>query len=627
LYVVVVLSGATFSSLGIIELREDPQHPLGTTWGTPNGLRTDEFLTLTSIELNVMSLGHSSHSPLTESPDLTFMVSSGQPFETILFFENNLLRLGPWLPDTMLFAAVRGLSFLILALTLPRLLRRIGGATRPLSWFGYGLVVLAPTSVWWSFTPVRIAAIASLGSYLLVVARSRLAVSSSLRQRAFALWLAGVGGISLARLATYYVPWGLTIGLPLVVAAVSWLLWSRPRRAGLLSLAVGAGTGGLLLALTFWENRETLRATLGTVYPGLRRASGDAVDAFHLFGAPGLWQVRGGETPVLENNSEIASAFLVCGLWALLVALMRRPTRTPPSEQRAAAWGLGVSAALWLSWCTVSWGGVGAHVPLLNLVTPPRAAQTVGYSASLLLVLVLSRAEHLGRRGSLIAAVACALATAYGVADLRHALPGLSTTDVWISSGGVAVCVVAVSMWPRWFTVAPVCLLLAWSMSFVNPVQFGLGDMRATDAAEAARALGDRARADGMVIASDSPFVSALLVSNGAPALTGWQIAGPDQDQWRLLDPSGSKEEMWNRGASYLLMSFAGAPGSTATMAVPSPDMVVVTVDPCGLPAGLRVGMLISQADLDLPCLKHDSTFTWVGVPQYVYTVQDPKTS
>ncbi len=185
-------------------------------------------------------------------------------------------------------------------------------------------------------------------------------------------------------------------------------------------LGVGAVCGGALLALVFWENADAVRATLDTAYPGLRRSTGDALASFHLFGAPGLFHMTNGEAPAIGNQSEISSAFLVCGLWALLVSM--RPSDATRA-QRAAVWTLGLSLAVWVAWCSAGWGAFGASLPLLNLVAPPRAAQTVGYAAALLLCLVLSRAARIGPWPALVVAAACGLATAYGVTNLRAALP------------------------------------------------------------------------------------------------------------------------------------------------------------------------------------------------------------
>lgn len=618
-YVLVVLTRASTSSLGVEHLRQDPSRPLGTTWGEANPVRSDEWLTQTPIELAVLARGHSSHSPLAESADVIFQLSSGQPVESVFFFETTLLRLGPWLPDAMLFAAWRALPLLVLALTLPPLLRRLG-ATRPLSWLGYALVVLAPTSLWWSFTPVRILMFASLGGFLLLAARDRWRPGAPRRDVVTGVALAAVAGLVLARLGTYYVPWSLTVGLPLVVAVAAHLLWSAPRRQGLLVLGVGGTTGAVLLALVFRENADALAAAFDTVYPGQRRSSGQAMPPYHLLGAPGLVAMRDGVGPVVANSSEIASAFLLCGLWAAMLAPRLRAGALP--AQRAALWALGGATVLWLVWSTVSWGTFGEHLPLLNLVPGPRAAQTVGYPASLALCVVLSRVAPTGLRGALPVATACALATAYGVSSLQQALPGIGLATIAVCALVVGALVLVTTVWRSWPAVAAIAVALLASGSFVNPVTFGLGDLRESRAAGASRVLADKARAEGTFVAADNPFVSALLVANGVPSLTGYQSSGPDEDTWRLLDPEGRHEEQWNRGASFLRMSFGVRPGDDTTMANPNPDIIEVGLDPCGVDPRLALGRVVSgAAELPFPCLTRESSFLWGGTRQYVYAV------
>ncbi len=209
---------------------------------------------------------------------------------------------------------------------------------------------------------------------------------------------------------------------------------------------------------------------------------------------------------------------------------------------------------------------------------------------------MLSRATRFGPGTALVVAVTCGLVTAYGVANLRAALPSLSTTEVWVTALVVSGCVGVVTLFPqRWWSVLPACLVLLWTGAQVNPVVFGLGDLRASGAAGAARQIGAAARANGTSVASDDPFVSALLVANGAPSITGWQITGPRQELWRVLDPDGSDEELWNRGASYLRMTFDGAPGTEPVIANPNPDIIQVSLDPCAIPAELDVRTLIAE--------------------------------
>ena len=619
-YGVLVLTGATYSSLGVDVLRQDPAHPLGTTWGEPNWLRSDEFITQTALELNVLSEGRSTHSPLAQSADLITQQSSGQAFESVLFLDSTLLRLGPLLPDTMLFAAWRMLPFLLLTLALPPLLRRFG-ATRPMSWLSTVIVFLSPAALWWSFTPVRILAYAATGSLLLVMASEQW-TRGGRRRQALGLVCAAVGGILVARLGTYYVPWSITVGLPPVLATAAYLLAPvATRRVALGVLSLGALVGGTFLALTFWENSAALLANLNTVYPGQRRTTGTQMPAFHLFGAPGLSVERNGEAPVVANQSEISSAFLLCGVWALALAGRMRPE--PDPGRRAATWVLAGATALLTAWAAVNWGGLGESVPLLNFVSAPRAAQTVGVVASLLLGVVLSRVDRITLRQALPAALACAAVTAYGVSSLQSALPTITTTRVFVTSLVVGVLVLVVTRWRHWTTVLAVTAVLVGTGWWINPVTFGLGDLRASGAAATARAVGDRAEREGTYVATDDPFVDAMLVANGLPMVTGYQPSGPVVDKWLVLDPERRYEDAWNRGASYLRMSFAGKPGSDPVIEAPGADSILVTVDPCGIPEELRVRRLITPSKLTGTCLKQEKKLQWKGVPVRVYSVAD----
>jgi hypothetical protein len=334
--------------------------------------------------------------------------------------------------------------------------------------------------------------------------------------------------------------------------------------------------------------------------------------------------------PLMLNQSELSSGFLVCGLWAAMLWRWLRPTGPSRSAElptahdrtlddlarpdgdafdvargrRYALVTLAVSLMVWTAWATISFGPLGERIPLLNVVTPPRAAQTVGFSAALLLSLVLSQVSS---------------ATAYGVSDLRSALPTVSAGDVWAVSVVTALAVGVITLYRHsWVPVAATALVLGGLGATVNPIIFGLGDLRASGAAGHVRELGATARSAGLHVVSDDWSVDALLVANGAPALTGYQVTGPVRDEWAKVDPDGRYETNWNQGASYLKMEFAGGPGADAVVTNPKADVILVTVDPCRLDE-LDVGYLISNEPRPQRCLIPEGEFLWNGIPQYIY--------
>ena len=338
-YAVIVLAGLSTSSLGLLSVEGTGQG--AEQWGTSLPIRSDEWLTQAPIDLSVLAAGSSTAPALSQDPDLIYQVSSGQVVESVLFHEGNFLRLGEWLPDEMLFAAFRAWPWLLLVLALPPLLRRMG-ASRPMSWLGLVLVLLAPASLWWSFMPVRIMAFAAAGSYVLWLARDRMVAG----RRVTAVLQAGLAGILLARLVTYYVPWSLTLGVPIVVATGVYLVVDRAtRRQALLTIGVGALVSVAVLAGTLLENAASLSAELNTVYPGLRRVTGETQTAAQLLGGPGLFEMEAVGAPAILNQSEISSGFLVCALWAAVI--WRRAWAGATSAQRGAIVTLAAATGLW----------------------------------------------------------------------------------------------------------------------------------------------------------------------------------------------------------------------------------------------------------------------------------------
>jgi len=500
-----------------------------------------------------------------------------------------------------------------------------------MSWLAVALTLAAPSAVWWSFMPIRVLGIASAGCYLLILAADRARRGHGGR----ALALAAAAGVLLPRLVTYYVPWSVTIGVPLVLATGVYLIWRREeRRAGLAVVGAGAVVGAFLLAGTFWENWSALHAELNTVYPGLRRSSGEAMTPFQLFGAPGLFDLESYAVGGDYNQSEISSAFLICGVVALLLWPLAWARTT--SRERATHVALGLFTLLELSWITLTWGSIGEHIPGMSSLLPGRVAQTIGFPASLLMCLVLSgwarttppstpaRVSPELRRALAVGAVA-AVVTGYGTSTM---LAELDDMPVWHSTIAAVVtgALAALLVWrpASWMPVAVTSLVVVLAGINANPVTFGLGEVRTSPAADRARAMRAHGVAADSRVVADSMITNALLVANGVPTLSGYQVTGPVEDAWEEVDPNRRYEEIWNRGASYLLFSFDGRPGADPVVIKEQNDVIRVRTDACWLAdSSFGVDRLITVAPLDSPCARRiGRKLAWGGFEQFVYVVR-----
>ncbi|MDQ0690384.1 hypothetical protein [Arthrobacter sp. W4I7] len=613
-----VLFGITTSNIGISDLRQDPDNPLGWQLGPSRPIRSDEIHAFSAIVISILAThGAPALSPLAARADLVHRFPTDGFFEQFVFFDSTMLHASAIIPEDMLFAAHWWLPSLILLLAMPTWFHQLGRSRR-YGWFAAILILVSPSSAWWSLMPVALIAYTLAGCVLMIAAFQRFQQG----QRLIPGVIAVVGGILIAGLPSFYAPWSLLLGLPVLIGSTLWILlrpcaWA-PR---LKSILITGGTALVFGVGTLLENREGLEALLNTVYPGSRRAEAEPQPLGRVLGAPALGPLQFDE-PVGINASELSSSFTVFFVWIIVILLAAQWRLT--FRNNVIEWTFGTWSLLWIVWISTGLGPKSQKLPLLNLVTPPRAAQVVGVLAVILIGLLLSRwSPPASWRIPLLAGGGCALATAYAASLLKASdLPSISTGLIILAAAGVGLAVAVITKYPqrRWPLI--LCMLLAaLPMVRANPILAGLGDLRASDTAKAVGAQAAAARAEGRLWAADSPALNTLLLTNGMPSLSGLQRSGPDVVAWQKLDPDSAFASKWNRGGGYIFFSWA--PGQPTSFWTNDFDAVGVTVDPCELKSAWQsLDKIVSSQPLDAACLSLDSELQWQGKPSYVYAVR-----
>lgn len=618
LYLILTLSGASFSSIGIGELRENPESPDGVMLGDARAIRSDEWLTGTPFNLRVLATGETEdRNPLT-APEGFLSGQPAGPVSSVVLFDATLQRLAHAASDSILYSARVWLPFLLLALAAPPWFRYVTGSRR-MGWFAAALITLSPVTAWWSFIPVAILGPALAGAVALIMTTR--AWTSGNPARAVGLGLLSV--LLLARSPFNYQPWVIVL-VPAVLAVTS-LSLVVPRRTRKKAATV-VGAVGLVTAtvvgVALLENRAALEAVSGTIYPGDRVATGSPNTFQLLFGATNLSVLT--ENPGLTgpNQSELASSFTVALVWCVLLLASVGRTRSP--AQRSGVVAIMLVTGVWLAWCTVAMGTVGAAIPLLNIVPSVRAAQVLGILTVIALCLVLPRLpDRPPIRLALVSAVTAAAISGYAGSLLRQEnVPGLSLTAIWLSAIVVAVIVFVITWRPRRWWGYAAGVLAAGSMVWnVNPLLFGLADLRESEIAGELLPIGEGDRRADELWVSDTYATDTLLAATGVPALSGRQISGPDRQAWEGLDPGREHQDVWNRGGAFIW--FQWTDDATLTWSNPSDDVILMTGSPCTV-AELEEDLtsVISSHPLELPCLTATDTFGWGGVARYVYAVR-----
>lgn len=620
LYVLFVLAGITTSSLGVSYLREDPDHPLGHQVGESRTIRSDEWSTETPIWLGEMTgAAGTDANPLAAEPNYFAQLPSG-PFSAVTFFEGTALRLGPVLPDTMLFAAKWWLPALLLWMFTPDWFRLVTGRRR----WGYlaaALIFFAPATQWWSMRPVN-----TLGFMFAACALTIRAHGAFGDGRRWAVaGYAAAAAICYARFPSYYQPLAILVGLPLLVATVAFLFGSAARwRTTLLALLAVGVPAGLLTAATAWESLPSLQSGLDTVYPGDRVATGEANPLARVFAATvSGWAASVDEAGgAIINPTELASSFTL--LVPVLVILLVAQRWLGERAHRWAFVAMAAAAAFWLSWCTIDWGPIGERLPLVNRVPSYRGNNAAGFPATIAFCLFLAQwRPGPTLRAAVGSGATAGFVTAYAGSSLRGDwLPGLSLRLVWTAAAITAVVVFWLVWRPEsrlaYAAVVVAVVSLTWS---VNPLVVGLGDLRESGTAQRMLQEGEQARDEGTLWASDDEFFDSLLTSSGVPSLSGRQQIGPVAEQWRRLDEDGSHEDLWNRGGLHI--EFAWVPEAGIEWQQPYVDVVILKTSPCTLRQRVpELRHVVSTAPLPDACLVPQDPVTWRGSERYVYDVR-----
>lgn len=616
-YVFLILTGATTSSIGVGELRQDPEHPQGIQLGASSLIRSDEYNAFSPIAISIMATGTVPTTSVLAAPaDVVHRYSSGGFFETFVYFDSTMLRSAAVLPDEMVFAAHWWLPAVLLFLFLPKWFDQVG-ASRRMGWLAAFLIALSPAAAWWTMMPIQLIAYTLAGSSLLLSAYD----SFKSGCKSVPILQATAAGILLAGIPSFYIPWSLVLGLPVLTATALWLLtrhgsWLPKIKA----LGLAGGVALLFGVGTLIENRAGINALLDTVYPGSRRSTGEAQPFGFLFGAPYLGELKDA-VPVGSNQSEMSTAFAITFVWAVLVWL--GITAVGRWRDNIVPLVLATFGGVWLVWCTFNFGPLGAQIPLLNYVQPARAAQVCGIIGTLLVAVLLSRLEPGPHwRLSLTAALSTGLITAYAGSQLQLTyFPTASRTEALLAAAGVALGVFCVTSFPK--SVYPVGL--AAVLAFVpvygsNPLIFGLGDLRTSTTAKYFYEEGQVSRKAGTIWATDRAAVDTLLLANGVPSLTGVQRSGPDKEKWAALDPDRRFADDWNRGGGFI--QFVWTPGAPTTFSNNGGDRTIVHIDPCDLKKAIPSLKHITATDnISASCLSFEKELTWSGKSTRVYSV------
>jgi hypothetical protein len=492
------------------------------------------------------------------------------------------------------------------------------------------LVVLSPFVQWWtgSWTGTSVGYACLAGATLIAATRAN--------SRYTRIGIAALAGwLGACFVLVLYPPTVIPMALVVGAASVAVIARSFPppeqRREWWRRIAIVGGVacvvGGVVLAAFFLAHRGALDAIADSVYPGRRRDSGGAPQIATLFGAPFdlIQSTRSAVVVTVNglNQSEAAAGLFT--LFAVGAALVAAPARflMKPWRNRVVLLAVLGASSVVLAWYVFPIPEGLGRVLLFDRVRPERTLLTLAVASALALGAFVDAQRRTGRKPSVAAFVAGTAAFAIPTlwAGLRLEIDG-ELAPRWQVLLLATACTVGVGLALRgnrlglWLLVA----LFAASAAAINPLQRGLEPLTKSASAQLGREL--RARPDtGKVL----NFWGGELTTRGGLTASGVELVSgvniyPNAAAWRILDPSESRRQAWDRYNNAVW--YPGPPGSEPDI-IGSYDTVAITVDPCDPRlAKLGVGTIVTIQPLTDPCLVEADRVTRDNGTLYAYRVR-----
>ena len=405
------------------------------------------------------------------------------------------------------------------------------------------------------------------------------------------------------------------------------------RRLGrVVPVFIAGGAAAAILGVWLATRWSTIIGFTSTVYPGERlQAVGNGGWSELSSLLSGFLSFRLDESqgvPFGANSSE-ASTFLLPGLFVSIVLLSLTIQRL--RERRGVDWlsvGLLGSGAVMLAFVFLpNWDYV-AHLLFVDRTTYGRIRLGFGLLSLVIIVVTALRIDERRREAkavvigsSLIAAGLASLSISFVLLfAFRHSTGSELSGRDWIMAGASsAIFVVSVWFFARGrATVAAVLSLLLALLSAltVNPLYRGVLDLRETATAQQVELL-DRETPGGAWVGLNTTVVpTMILVESGVTSFNGFQSA-PSSEMWAQVDPTGSREEVWNRLANVSWIPGAGNPDPRN----PAPDQIQMTFDSCDEFAQAKVTWVLSETVADQACLRLVETIPEGPTTMRIYEV------
>ncbi|MBE5789043.1 MAG: hypothetical protein E7325_05225 [Clostridiales bacterium] len=470
----------------------------------------------------------------------------------------------------------------------------------PLSVAAAFLITLSPYVQWWYSQSICEVLIFSQAAVLAWIrAMEAKTAGRRLAWAALAAWCLGCFVLVLYPAWLIPVAWGM-------LAVLLWLALryrKQLRGPAVLQALAPLIPVALLLFFIFRNSWDTLMRIQASVYPGQRVYTGGD-RPLSLF--TGLYSLTFPAVASTAANTSDLANFLSFAPAGLILAGIRW-VRTKKADGFSVVLLILTAVFGLFAWIPLPAGL--AKGTLLSLCSRPAMILSLCNLLLLLRTLALWDGEKCSCKSAVLWALICALlsvglsfAMLHPPVFLAAGLLVLGFGVFWLLFSGRA---------PR-LMVVTLCLLSVLAGAFVNPVQKGLASVKELSPVRAVESA-DLPADTVLAVEADWPAPDALLFSGKRVLNSTFPYADPEK--WRLVDPEGRWEQVWNR-LCHVSLTVAEENSGGEKFALVDFDHISVSLTPAELRT-LGVQVLVTQKDHpELPPVGENGSWKVYGLSE-----------
>lgn len=481
------------------------------------------------------------------------------------------------------------------------------------------MILFAPIVQWW-YAINGLMEMLIYMQYSVVLLRPYMIETNTSRKL---LALSGICICAGGYILTLYPAWQVPLAY-LVLGLAIYMLVREWKQATFTRIQIAASVICVLffcgiLAYIFWMSKDTIRTLMETAYPGKRSASGGEGAVSHMFRSISSIWLPIKNTDLLENvceNAYVIDLYPLCYVFSL-PALFRKKDRDPL---------LFVLLAICIFldlWIILGFPKLLAKITLLSFAPSIRVAQVAGFAHLMLLFRSITCTSI-----RLKAPIAAGFAALWAFLLCRYqpiTKPYyFETAPTLLPLTGVLFGIVFFLFlhyrkdWLHYILCGFTVLVLLMGGLLVNPVRRGTDTVTQNPLYQAIREV--QQKDPTALWASEVHWpVSNFCLMAGARTISCTNVY-PLLERWRILDPDGSNEEIYNRYA-YIHLSILdeGSP----SFELQSPDAFVVSLTLNDLKA-LNVSYLLAEQNLreSLTETGNQLTLEAQSGQYYIYRIQ-----